>query len=82
MNATDDATPVECPQCHYKTVWTPPDNFPSALDIFNVCPVITELLVANPGDRDKLGGNPRLCNYFRNEWVRARKAKSRQPPQD
>ena len=41
---TDESISVTCPQCRYHTTWSPPDDFPPALDMFNRCPVVTALL--------------------------------------
>jgi hypothetical protein len=77
---TDGSIEVTCPKCGYKSTWRPASDFPSALDMYTKCPEITEILNNHPELREKVGGNPRLCRAFKNEWVRLKKAKDRELP--
>jgi hypothetical protein len=77
---TDESISVTCPQCRYHTTWSPPDDFPPALDMFNRCPVVTALLNDHPVEREQIGGDPRHCYVFRNEWVKVVVAKKHEVP--
>jgi hypothetical protein len=71
----DEPIPLPCTKCRYVAMYTPPDDFVDALDMYGKCAELTPRIDSG----EVVGPDPRRCNAIYQAWVKAEHARKARP---